>query len=156
MKNMMFPVFISLKGKKVLIIGGGEIAARRIPVLLDFGASVTVVSPEISPKLCPFVSCITWKKDEYKGISEMDEVYTLIIAATNNRMVNKRVGDDAKSMGILVSVADKREESTFWFPAITKGDDLIAGIVSQSGNHGVVKEATAEIMKITQTDAIYE
>ena len=147
MSNKRFPVFISLDGKKVLVIGGGEVASRRIPILLDFGALVTVISPEISPKLQPYLDRITWKADHYSGMGETDKVYTLVIAATNDQAVNKRVGDDAKSLGILVSVADNPDESTFWFPAITMGDDLIAGIVSQSGDHRAVKDAAAEIRK---------
>jgi siroheme synthase-like protein len=142
-----FPVFISLAGKKVLVIGGGEIASRRIPILLDFGASVTVISPELSPQLRPFLDRITWQQERYRGIGETGEVYALIIAATNDRMVNKRAGEDAAAAGILASIADSREESTFWFPAIAQGNDLIAGIVSPSGNHVAVQGAAAEIRK---------
>jgi len=137
-----FPVFIPLEGKAVMIVGGGKVAARRAKTLLDFGASVTIISPEICADLQKIVDRITWIKQHYNGIP-FD--LTLIIAATNDRQVNKQIGEDAKSLGIPVSIADRKEKSTFWFPAIARSGGIVAGLVSEEGNHTAVKSAANKI-----------
>ena len=139
-----FPLFISLEGKNVLIVGAGNIANRRARVLLGFGAAVTVIAPEISGPLREIIENITWKKEAYNGI---DRAYTLVLAATDDRRVNSQIGADAKTLGIPVSVADSKDESTFWFPAIAKSDGIIAGIVSETGDHDAVRKAAVAVRK---------
>ena len=140
-----FPIYIPLENRTVLIVGGGKIAARRARVLLDFGALVTVVSPEICDELQKFMKHICWKQQLYNGI---DQTYTLVIAATDDRNVNKLVGENAKALGIYVSVADRKEESTFWFPAIAKGGGIVAGLTSETGDHSAVKAVANEVRKV--------
>jgi len=137
-------MFTSLCGKRALIVGGGKIASRRARALTDFGASVTVVSPEISDDMIALSDLIDWKKGRY---SEIGGDFTLVIAATGDRSVNSRVGGDAKRVGIPVSVADSRAESTFWFPAIARRGGIVCGIVSEDGDHRAVREAAARIRK---------
>lgn len=136
----LFPLFVRLSGKPVLVIGGGGIAARRVGALLDFDAAVTVVSPELSPELETFRHRIDWRGERYSGIAKR---YALVLAATNDRMVNGKVGEDARSLDIPVSVADSREESTFWFPALLREEDFVGGLVSAAGDHSGVREAAA-------------
>jgi len=137
-----FPIFVSLAGKRVLIAGGGKVAARRARALLDFGASVTVVAPALSPDMEELVGWVTWRQERYGGLKEG---YALVIAATDDRNVNRQIGEDANQLGILVSVADQKAESTFWFPAIVQAGGLTAGLVSQRGDHGAVKRAAEKI-----------
>ncbi len=138
-----FPLFISLDGQDALIVGGGKIAARRARTLLMFGASVTIISPEISDETRTLLDRVVWRRERYRGF---DKTYTLAVAATDERETNRRVGEDAKAAGIPVSVADRREESTFWFPAVIRGNGLVAGMVSEDGDHKAVKRA-AEIIR---------
>jgi len=137
-----FPLFIPVEGNAVLIVGGGKVAARRAKTLLDFGAKITVTSPEINDDMQKIIKKVVWEKKPYDGI---DQNYSLVIATTNDRDVNKRIGEDAKSLGIPVSVADRKEESTFWFPAIARGSGIVAGLVSEEGNHTAVKNAAINI-----------
>ena len=139
-----FPIFISLDGKRVLVVGGGNIAARRARVLLNFGALVTVVAPDLSPDMRELLGRVTWREERYGGL---EEGCALVIAATNDRKVNRQIGEDALKLSIPASVADQKEESTFWFPAIIQGGGFIAGLISQSGDHGAVKRATQKIRK---------
>ena len=92
---------------------------------------------------------ITWIKKTYSGI---DRDYALVIAATDDRRVNSRIGADAKLLGIPVSVADYKNESTFWFPAIAKSNGIIAGIVSETGDHRAVKKAAVAIRKALEEE----
>ena len=140
-----FPLFISLENKAVLVVGGGKVAARRTRVLIDFGASVTVVSPELNTQMREHIGHVTWKKQRFDCI---DKNFALVLAATDDRNVNKQIGECAKALGIPVSVADRKEESTFWFPAIAKGDGIVGGLISESGNHGAVKEAAKKVRNV--------
>lgn len=67
------------------------------------------------------------------------------MAATDDRAVNRLVGEDARALGIPVSVADRREECTFLFPAVCLGEELVAGVVSANNDHKAVARAAAAI-----------
>lgn len=136
-----FPVFTDLRGKKVVIVGGGAIARRRIETLLPFGAEIVVIAPE----LLGSAKNITWMQ---RGYQQGDlEGAALAIAATDSREVNRQVGQDARALNIPVSVADSREECTFYFPAICAGSRTLAGVISRGSDH----HATAEAAKYIRT-----
>ena len=124
-----FPLFLDLSGKRVVLIGGGTIAARRIGTLRMFGCQIVVVSPELK---CS-AEGLTWLQRPYQD-GDLEGA-CLAIAATNDRQVNHQVGLDAQAMGIPVSVADCEAECTFYFPAVCAGEDLIAGVVSTGKDH---------------------
>lgn len=130
-----FPMYVNLRGKRVLVVGGGKIAARRIETLLKFGCDITVVSPEVEDAI------LTHSSDErlklrFGRYSAGDlEGAELVLAATNDREVNRRVGLEAKALGLPVSVADAREECTFYFPAIVEHDGIVIGLSSQGRSH---------------------
>lgn len=139
-----FPLFIDLSGKKCVVIGGGKIALRRIGVLLSFGADVTVIAPtcEAVPEGVTFLKR-TYQPGDLAGAF-------LAVAATNDREVNRQVGLEAGKSGIFVSVADRKEESTFFFPAICTGNGLVAGVVSRGEEHKKTAAAAREIRKVLE------
>lgn len=139
-----FPLFVDLRGKRAVVIGGGPVAVRRARVLLEFGAVVTLIAPacgEVPP-----------------GAEYLRRPYTpgdlqgafLAVAATDDRQVNRQVGEEAGRAGIPVSVADRREESTFYFPAICRGGGLVAGVVSQQGEHQKTAAAARAIRRVLE------
>lgn len=142
-----FPIFISLHDAVVLIVGGGKVAARRAEKVLASGARLRVASPELSPEMQKLIAGgqVEWIAEGYRP-RHMEGV-TLAVAATDNREVNRQVGLDARERGILVSVADKRQECTFYFPAIVKSDLLTAGLVSNNGDHVMVRKAAAQLRR---------
>lgn len=149
-----FPVFISLHGATVLIAGGGKVAARRAEKVLAFGAKARVATPALSPEMRRLVDDkrIEWIPEPYRP--QHLEGATLAIAATDRREVNRQIGLDARERGILVSVADKRQECTFYFPAVVKSDLLTAGVISNNGDHVMVRKAAAQLRR--EMDAIDE
>ncbi len=140
-----FPVFVSIEGKDVLIVGGGKVASRRARVLLEFGAAVTVISPEISRDMRDLLGRVEWRRERYAGLN--GKAYTLIVAASDDREVNRQTGNDAAAAGVPVSVADSKTESTFWFPAIVRGNGLVAGLTSENGDHAAVKRAAEKLRR---------
>ncbi|MDR0459273.1 MAG: precorrin-6A reductase [Coriobacteriales bacterium] len=153
MQTRFFPLFSDLRGRSVLVVGGGRIAERRVKVLSSFGAAITLVSPSLSEALQSMAKQgqITWITREYQ---EGDITNTpnhrpfLVVAATSQRAVNQQVGVEARALDILVSVADSRDECTFYFPAIAENQSYIAGLVSTDGNHRAVKQTIQQIREV--------
>ena len=134
-----FPLFVDLYGRRCVIVGGGASAARRAAVLGEFGAAVTVIAPE-------------WKGG-VRNIDWVPRVYVpgdlagafLAVAATDDREVNRSVGEEARKLGIPVSVADRREECTFFFPAVCTGENLVAGVIGRGDDHARTARAARAI-----------
>lgn len=153
-----FPLFIDMNGKKALIVGGGNVAERRVKILVSFGADVTVISPDVTEYIEHVSSSniihLLKRKYENDDITAVNPF--LIIAATNDRQVNHRVMTEAKNQNIYISVADNREECTFYFPAIAESGDYIAGLVSKDGgNHTGVKRMAEKTREVV-TDEQYK
>lgn len=122
-----FPLFFRLSGRKVLIVGGGEVAERKVKQLVKFGAKITLISPRITEKLSVLAADgeIIWQKRSYR--SPEAQGYSLVIATTDSREVNRRIYDDAVEMNIPLNVVDEPELCTIYFPAvINRGDFTIA------------------------------
>ena len=149
-RGLFFPLFIDMDGRKVLIAGGGNVAERRIKVLLDFGADITVISPEISEYIenAASLGTIRLLKRKYQEGDITALTPFLVIAATDDRRINHQIAKESKSLNIHVSVADCREECTCCFPAIADNDTYIAGLVSKNGNHIGVKQMAEKVRSV--------
>ena len=143
-KAPKFPLFVDLTGKKVVLVGGGTIASRRIATLRLFGCEIEVIAPEL--KCSP--EGIVWKQREYAP-GDLEGAY-LAIAATSDRQVNHQVGEEAHRLGIPVSVADCEAECSFYFPAICLGEELVAGVVSSGRDHNRTARTAREIRKLLE------
>ena len=138
-KEIRCPLFIDLNGPNAVVVGGGPIACRRAGVLKTFGAQVTLIAPEWKEH----IEGVSWLQRPYQS-GDLDGA-VLAVAATDDRAVNRLVGEDARALGIPVSVADRREECTFLFPAVCLGEELVAGVVSANNDHKAVARAAAAI-----------
>ncbi|MBI4808850.1 MAG: uroporphyrinogen-III C-methyltransferase [Nitrosomonadales bacterium] len=121
------PIFANVKGKPCLVVGGGEVAKRKAGVLLDAGAQVRVVAPEIDAELA--------KQDGIEPVvARFDAKHldgmTLVIAATNDREVNKQVSALAQNRSIPVNVVDDPELCSFIMPAILDRSPLMIAFSS--------------------------
>jgi hypothetical protein len=139
-----FPLFLDLSGKTVVLVGGGTIAARRIGTLRLFGCRIVVIAPSLKAK----AEGVTWIRRAYEPGDLEGAV--LAIAATDDRQVNRQVGEEARRLGIPVSVADCEAECSFYFPAVCTGEDLIAGVVSSGKDHHKTARAAREIRKVLE------
>lgn len=127
-----FPVFLDLNNKAVLVVGGGEVACRKVDMLLRAGANVTVVSPNIHPHLLSLADqqLLLWVKAFYQ--SEMLQDYIQVWATTDNPQLNHQVHHDAKQKNIMVNVVDDKPYCDFITPSmINRGRIQIA--VSSGG-----------------------
>jgi len=114
-----FPLFVNLKGKPVLVVGGGEVSCRKVDTLVRAGAMVTIVSPQIEDYLRTLVDsqeCI-WIQNFYSK-ELLDKKFVQVWATTDNPELNHQVHRDAKQLGILVNVVDDLPYCDFITPSI--------------------------------------
>jgi len=122
------PIFVDLKDRLVLVVGGGDVAARKVSLLLRARAKVRVVSPELS---APLQSQSDAGRVEHIAASYDDSHATavaLIIAATNDMAVNRQVYEAAKQRGVPVNVADAPELCTFILPSIIDRSPVVVAV----------------------------
>ena len=126
----MYPVTLNLTGKFCTVVGGGQVALRKITALIAQGAEVTVISPALTDELLAMQDQFVWRKSAYQD--GMLKGSFLVIAATNSREVNHAVAEWCDENQVLVNVVDSREESSFTVNAmVQRGDFLLA--VSTNG-----------------------
>ncbi len=113
-----FPVFLDLKDRQCLVIGGGSVASRKVKNLLTSGAKVTVISPQVSDELKQLASDGKIVVIERKYQTTDIAVAFLIVAATDDSKVNAQVAEQANNANIMVNVADNAELCSFIFPSI--------------------------------------
>ncbi len=141
---MKFPMFVDIENKKILVVGGGNVGLRRIGVLKDYKADITLVSDRLAGEVPEGVRLI--KRPFEDG--DIGNNYFFVIASTDNRAVNRRIYELCSERGIPVSVCDCPEESTFFFPAVCKNDKLSIGIVSDGSHHELVSKTAEKIRSV--------
>lgn len=126
------PIFLKLAGQPVLVVGGGEVAARKVNALLRAAGRVTVLAPELGIELGAMAADGRIRHIR-KDFADGDvESFSLVISATDQREVNARVADAARRQRIPVNVVDCPELCTFIFPAIVDRSPVVIA-VSTSG-----------------------
>lgn len=151
MERAYFPIFINLINKRVVVVGGGVIATRRVQTLCSFGCNIEVIAPEISEALKNLLNeeKIAWNARPYR---EEDVVgASIVVTATNQRSINHKVGQECVRLSIPVSVADSKEESTFYFPGIAKEDSVVVGVSASGTNHYTAKKVTDGIKSVLKS-----
>ena len=123
-----FPISLNITDRKCTVIGGGRVAARKTRALLDCGGAVTVISPELTKALQKMLAeqLISWQKREYQP-GDLAGSF-VVIAATDDAVVQKEVYGEAEGNGQLVNVADVPEFCNFILPATVKRNDLTISV----------------------------
>lgn len=145
-----FPLFMSLSGKTVTVVGAGKIASRRIKVLLEYGARIRVIAPQICAEIRALPGPLEIIEREYERRDVSGSF--MVIAATDSREVNQKAGSDAKAEGIQVSVADSREECSFYFPAVIRKGGISIGLVSDGSDHAAAARTAGELREYLQAN----
>lgn len=126
-----YPLSLDLEGRKVLVVGGGRVALRKVNTLLSFKARVHLVSPEALPQLEELAreGKITCHQEKYRR--EFLQGCLLVIGATNDQDINREIARDARRENIPVNVADNPEHCTFMVPALVKRGPLTISISTE-------------------------
>ena len=150
-----FPMFVDMTERECLIVGGGNVAYRKVMVMLDFGAKVTVVAEDICDELRKLTiddiasedktgsytankeNRITFikRRFERKDCDGME----MVIAATDDSALNHEIAEYCKANGIMVNAVDQKADCSFIFPSYIKEKNLVAAF-SSGGNSPVLTQ----------------
>lgn len=140
-----FPMFVDMTERECLIVGGGNVAYRKVMVMLDFGAKVTVVAEDICDELRKHTIDDTANKEnritfikrrfELKDCDGME----MVIAATDDNALNHEIAEYCKAKGIMVNAVDQKADCSFIFPSYIKEKNLVAAF-SSGGNSPVLTQ----------------
>jgi siroheme synthase-like protein len=108
-----YPVFLDLKDRPVLVVGGGKVGLRKTRGLLEAGARVTVIAPEWESDFESLPVRLVPRRFRASDLGNA----VLVFAATNDRLTNHRIGIAAKGKGVFANIADSAEECHFIVPA---------------------------------------
>jgi len=121
----LYPVMVNMEGRLAVVVGGGSVAARKVADLLDSGARVKVVSPEINNEIVELSKCneleIVKREYEYGDL----EGAALVFSATNDRSVNELVFMEAEGLNIFINAVDDPENCSFYVPSFTRRGDFL-------------------------------
>ncbi len=124
------PLFHNLKGRNVLLVGGGEVALRKGRLLADAGAALKVVAPEVDPQLLELAQT-SQGSVQLRGYQAGDlQGICLVIAATDDEPLNAQISAQAQALGVPVNVVDAPKLCSVIFPAIVDRSPLIVAITS--------------------------
>jgi siroheme synthase-like protein len=140
---------LRLKGRRAVVIGGGDVGLEKVEGLLVCDADVTLVAPEAVPALVELADegSIAWERREYAGAEDLDG--TLIaIAATSDTDVNIRVFEDAEARSMLVNVVDVPPLCNFILPAIVRTGPLAVAISTAGASPALAKRMKREIAEL--------
>lgn len=144
----LFPIFVNLDGKNCLVIGGGEVAERKIEDLLAYGAAITVISPQTTEKIK------TWAEDDiiacfYREFQENDiENVFMVFAATNDNLVNKKIAVLCNQKGILLNAVDDPPNCDFFLPSILRRNSLAVAVSTEGKSPLYARKVRQDLEKV--------
>jgi siroheme synthase-like protein len=144
----LYPIFMKMSGRPVLVVGGGSVGTRKVHGLLAAGTSVTLVSPVVTDFLRELADSgrIAWRARPFEEC-DLDGM-GLAMVATNDRVLNERVVLAAHARGILVNVADVPDLCDFFLPSILERGPLMVAISTTGAAPALARRIRDELKTI--------
>ncbi|GLI03463.1 uroporphyrinogen-III C-methyltransferase [Phytohabitans aurantiacus] len=126
----LYPLALRLEGRRVLVVGGGAVASRRVPALLEAGARVVLVSPSLTPALQSLVDAgkLHWEPRRFEA-SDVDGAW-LVQVAVDDRFAAAAVSAAALERRVFCVRADDRHQATAWTPAVTRHGPVTVAVTA--------------------------
>ncbi|MCG8619311.1 MAG: bifunctional precorrin-2 dehydrogenase/sirohydrochlorin ferrochelatase [Desulfobacterales bacterium] len=137
-----YPIFLDVKDKACLVVGGGKVGTRKAKGLARAGARVTVVSPECDPALETSGDIRFEKRGFAEG--DLDGVH-LVFAATDNQSLNAKIRQAARTKGVLCNIADGRDKGDFILPSVVARGDLLIAVSTCGASPALAKRLRKEL-----------
>jgi hydroxymethylbilane synthase len=144
------PLGINVAGLRCLVVGGGRVGARKARTLVDAGARVTVVSPDIADRLRPLVDegRVIWQQGRY--VPDSIDGHTLVVAATDDPALNLQIGRDAQARSTLSCLVSPGRDSRVIFPATHTDGDVTVAVHSNGRDCSQSRAVRDEIARLLQ------
>ena len=142
-----YPLLLDLRDRSVAVIGGGQVAERKVAALLSAQARIRLISPRVTARLKALArkGRVQWRPRPFRK-GDLSGAF-LVFAATNDLQVNRRVASLAVQAGRLVNVAKPPEDSTFLVPAVLRRGDLVISISTGGRSPALAKWVRRELEK---------
>ena len=150
---MWFPLFINLENKKILVIGGGKVAAKKIEKILEYGADITVVTENVvEEKLLKLENVKIENNQKIENdkakIEKLVKGYFLVIAATDNEELNENIANVCDSNGMLINNVSSKVKMNAMFGGIVKNSEFQIAISTNGKNCKRSRAMKSEIQKV--------
>jgi precorrin-2 dehydrogenase / sirohydrochlorin ferrochelatase len=141
----MFPIFLKLDGRRVLVVGAGTIAEGKIRGLLEAHASVSVVAPEATQQIRYWAAAgaLSWRVAKFEP-ADLDGAF-LVIVATASGDLNEQIYQEAKLHAVLCNTVDDPEHCDFYYPAVVKRGDLQIAISTNGRSPALAQRLRQEL-----------
>ena len=145
---MLYPIFLDVRDKKCVVIGGGRVAARKARMLCDCGARVVVVSPELEDRLAEMLEKgeVEWRERAYE--KSLLQGAFVVVAATDDEHVNRSASADCRQAGIPINVVDVPELCDFHVPSIVRSGDVTVSIGSGGASPALSRHIRKRIEQV--------
>jgi len=142
-----YPVFLNVGGKKCVVVGGGQVAWRKVRVLLEHGADVEVISPDLCPELAKLAENgeIHALTREYQA-GDLKSAF-VTIAATDSSDINQRVVVEAQRSAVLINVVDDAGNSDFIVPSFLRRGDITVAISTNGKSPALARKIRSRLEK---------
>ena len=149
-----YPVFLDLRDRRCVVIGGGDAGEEKIERLLDFGARVEVISPEITKALRERVDGegLSWTKRGYRD-GDLEGAFIAIVADTSDRKVNRAVSEEARIRNVPLNVMDVTHLCTWIAPAIVRRGDVIVAASTGGASPALARKLREELAGTGRQDS---
>lgn len=142
-----FPLFVDLSEKKILVVGAGKIAARRISSLLPFAGTIRVIAPEIAAEIREMAEqseAVLVIEQRTFDASDLDGT-DMVLAITDDKELNTQIGTLCRERCIPVNVSHEKELCDFYFPGVVSKDDVVIGVTASGKDHSLARKVTEQI-----------
>lgn len=145
----LYPVMLNMNARQSIVIGGGEVAARKVTDLLDAGATVKVVSPEFNSEILNLSEQYGERLILIKKVYEKNDLSgaMLVFSATNNSEVNAEVFREAEEKGILINAVDDPPNCSFYVPSFIRKGDLLFSLSTGGASPSMAARLRRELEK---------
>jgi precorrin-2 dehydrogenase / sirohydrochlorin ferrochelatase len=141
---------MNLEGRRVIVVGGGRVAARKVAGLLESGAEVVVISPKLDSELKNLCDAgqVEWVADAFdESVLDRYPGASLLFGTTDQRGVNLKVFTAANNRGILCNIADKPDLCTFIVPAVISQGDLLIAVSTGGASPALARRIREDLEK---------
>jgi precorrin-2 dehydrogenase/sirohydrochlorin ferrochelatase len=150
---MFYPLFLELRNKPVLVVGGGQVAERKVDSLLQAEAVVTVVAPSLTGQLKKWAASGSIRT-VLRKFEEADlENALLVISATDDTETQERVAALARAHGILINTVDEPRLCDFIVPAVVRHGDVIVAISTSGKSPALAAALRTKVEGVVTKDA---
>ena len=151
-----YPVFLDLRGRRCVVIGGGAIGEEKVERLVDFGAEVVVYSLEVTPAVRALSEdgTLTWRRRGYRR-GDLEGAFIAIVADTRDRRVNEEAAREAEERNVPLNVNDVTHLCSWIAPAMVRDGDVIIAASTGGSSPALARKLREELAGTSRTGSRY-